>query len=820
MLLSPQFAIANDDMSMNLICQHVTNKVTKQYGNHISSSEKKKSHAAEFISVPSTGDLSTSSCESSSLASSSVSESKSTFSDRAAARILKGKKQKIEPFSIPIADEKDARPPGEMLAANFISFLQQISHVTGIALPIDENPFLQSVVNLTTKKHKLSRERKSMQELVFDSEEKIARIFIFLMETCHSNCHEESLTSIIENADDDEENNTAKVTHQSPLEWKETLSGNTAALQARMASGSQTLRRSNKRKPIAALKNSDNKDSSHQMTNFNLIVPKTNPSPFETAVWNDPSIILSILSFLGNPVSVCVVKRINVFCNRLVSENEHVLMRDAVRLGGMNKFVRPSFWLWVTMERCAPEAPIPLPPSRRGHHDPSFSFNSEDNNQKRELSFNELKGIGASGKWQQVIERDVLRAFGNMPPHKTGAKYRQDSIVRALVSFGKEEIMRNSRSYQAMDKLPEDYEARHFKLSSRLDRRNDGGSYDSSEAPTDTVSDWGGISPVGSMVSEEPSAATTDDAPAVEEEMEYVEVRPKVSLKLPTQPSKSDVCDPVLSGNALTNEMKVDLQNKLRSILHALAAQHEGLGYCQGMDYVVAHLLRVLQDTILLRVVQGSMPMLDSIDVSAIDDWKALPAEKLRAKMSEINTDKMVVDEVVFRVMDTLFTTYNLQHMYWPELRCLKTCCRVFESLIKQKLPVLADHFEHHDLNVGLFALGWFQTLFLYLPSMPSATVCHMWDIWLVERSFKIFFRVGTAILFLSQPTLLNHDLEGMMTYLNTFPDATLLRRDILIPCALQIKITNSMLVEIEKDVTHFGKSTEVSSTEQYTSRY
>lgn len=40
------------------------------------------------------------------------------------------------------------------------------------------------------------------------------------------------------------------------------------------------------------------------------------------------------------------------------------------------------------------------------------------------------------------------------------------------------------------------------------------------------------------------------------------------------------------------------------------------------------------------------------------------------------------------------------------------------------------------------------------------------------------------------------------MTYLNTFPDATLLRRDILIPCALQIKITNRMLVEIEIEVT------------------
>ena len=131
----------------------------------------------------------------------------------------------------------------------------------------------------------------------------------------------------------------------------------------------------------------------------------------------------------------------------------------------------------------------------------------------------------------------------------------------------------------------------------------------------------------------------------------------------------------------------------------------------------------------------------------------------------------------------------------------LETCCRVFEKIIQIKLPVLADHFEHHELNVGLFALGWFQTLFLYLPSMPSATVCHMWDIWLVERSFKIFFRVGTAILFLSQPILLNHELEGMMGYLNTFPDATLLSPDILIACSMQIKITNRMLMELEQEV-------------------
>jgi hypothetical protein len=359
-----------------------------------------------------------------------------------------------------------------------------------------------------------------------------------------------------------------------------------------------------------------------------------------------------------------------------------------------------------------------------------------------------------------------------------------------------------------MDKVPEGLETEHFKLSSRVDCRDDSSHGSSgSHTPTDTVSEWPAISPVGSLVSEEPSLSVVRfDDKSIQivssengEILETNEIQPQNNWNL--QSSNSQVSDPVLSCNALTNEMKIDLQNKLRTILHALAARHEGVGYCQGMDYIVAHLLRVLQDTILLRVVQQSMPIgQDNLE------WRSMSSDEknciLRARMSDINFKSAIVEEVVFDVMDTFFLTYNLQHMYWPELRCLKTCCRVFENVIRQKLPVLADHFEHHDMNIGLFALGWFQTLFLYLPSMPSATVCHIWDIWLVERSFKIFFRVGTAILFLSQPTLLNHDLEGMMTYLNTFPDATLLRRDILIPCALQIKITNRMLVEIEIEVT------------------
>jgi hypothetical protein len=299
------------------------------------------------------------------------------------------------------------------------------------------------------------------------------------------------------------------------------------------------------------------------------------------------------------------------------------------------------------------------------------------------------------------------------------------------------------------------------------------------------VSDWGGVSPSGSFGTMSFSSSRSDKPPQQTKKKDCRRQRADDEL--------------ALTGNVLTDETKELLQGKLSFILHALSAAHSEIGYCQGMDYVVAHLLRLLQETVSWQAARGTLPSCIK-SVPTASELSEMDPDEIADYLSRIDRS-LVLEETCFRMMDILLTNYNLGHFYWPELRCLKTSCLVFEKLIQVKLPVLADHFDHHELNVGLFALGWFQTLFLYLPSMPTATVCHMWDIWIVERSFKIFFRVATAILFLSQPILLNHELEGMMSYLNTFPDATLLSPDILIACALQIKVTNRMLMDLEQQV-------------------
>jgi hypothetical protein len=491
------------------------------------------------------------------------------------------------------------------------------------------------------------------------------------------------------------------------------------------------------------------------------VCPLEHPAPFEVAIDRAPQILSSVLSFLGDPVAVCRVKMTSKACFQYVDENEHRLMRNAVRLGGMPMNVRPSFWLWVTLEKTAHLSVGSNPATTR--------FCPEGDTHGLE----NLVRTGREGKWHHVIERDVARAFGNLPPHKTGARLRADSIVRALVTWGRNRVMKRGLRGSGLPPPP-----------------SGGNSIDSEEmslAPTDTVSDWGGVTPAGSFT----SSLSGGEARNSKTSAKHRHTR--------RRSAKSSNGELALSGNALTEEMKSSLQDKLSFILHALSSAHTDVGYCQGMDYVVAHLLRILQDTVRWNAATGRLPSVIGSAPEKFFGPNMSPEQRLEV-YAEIDRS-LVVEEACFRVMDSFFTVYNLRHFYWPELRCLKTCCLVFEKLIKIKLPVLADHFEHHELNVGLFALGWFQTLFLYLPSMPSATVCHMWDIWMVERSFKIFFRVGTAILFLSQPILLNHELEGMMSYLNTFPDATLLSPDILIACALQIKVTNRLLMELERDV-------------------
>eukprot|EP00903_Cladosiphon_okamuranus_P009068 g8669.t1 len=202
---------------------------------------------------------------------------------------------------------------------------------------------------------------------------------------------------------------------------------------------------------------------------------------------------------------------------------------------------------------------------------------------------------------------------------------------------------------------------------------------------------------------------------------------------------------------------------QLTDALRALAIAFGDVGYCQGLDYVVAHLIKCLGTD--AHVGFGSDP------------------------------------ERVFKVILGLFRDYGLEHIYSENLEALQLMLGVLDHLIETRLPCLHRHFRDQDVDVAFFAVGWFQTLFLYNSRMPSDTIMWLWDNWVTERSYKVFFRAALAILKLSEPMLLQLDLESIMTYLSRFPQGGewVLEKENLVPAALSIKITDAILREAQR---------------------
>merc|ERR1719506_1079471 len=93
-----------------------------------------------------------------------------------------------------------------------------------------------------------------------------------------------------------------------------------------------------------------------------------------------------------------------------------------------------------------------------------------------------------------------------------------------------------------------------------------------------------------------------------------------------------------------------------------------------------------------------------------------------------------------------------------------------FDIQIRRHLNVLADHLDREDLSTQTFSLGWFQTLFLTVPSIPFTTVSRIWDVYITTGSYSIFYQCGLAILAGSQALLLNMDMEEMMVFFGEMP--------------------------------------------------
>eukprot|EP01094_Clydonella_sp_ATCC50884_P016233 TRINITY_DN2699_c0_g1_i3.p1 TRINITY_DN2699_c0_g1~~TRINITY_DN2699_c0_g1_i3.p1 ORF type:complete len:373 (+),score=69.99 TRINITY_DN2699_c0_g1_i3:199-1317(+) len=141
-------------------------------------------------------------------------------------------------------------------------------------------------------------------------------------------------------------------------------------------------------------------------------------------------------------------------------------------------------------------------------------------------------------------------------------------------------------------------------------------------------------------------------------------------------------------------------QRDLLQILRAYSAFDKSTGYCQGMNFIAAHLYIVLGDA------ESAFWAL----VQVMKDIKGLFTEGL--------------------------SMYNM-------------CLDIFENLCHKHLPNIAGHFERERAMTVMIAGPWVNTFFTG-SNFPNESVHRIWDLYLYFGP-EIIFRVGLALLKLSE---------------------------------------------------------------------
>jgi len=182
---------------------------------------------------------------------------------------------------------------------------------------------------------------------------------------------------------------------------------------------------------------------------------------------------------------------------------------------------------------------------------------------------------------------------------------------------------------------------------------------------------------------------------------------------------------------------------RMRRVLLAYSLRNRSVGYCQSMNFLVAVLLLHMEEQMAF--------------------W-ALAA---------------IVEDLV-------------PGRYTEQMVGMHVDQKVFESLVKARLPKLFNHFVELSFPLEFVTYQWF--LCLFVNSLPLDTTLRIWDCFLHEGS-KALFRAGLAILMILQKQILSA---------NTFQDV----HDCLTLDGnprMRLEITGDNVMKVAYDSIWFG---------------
>ncbi|XP_044294732.1 TBC1 domain family member 2B isoform X2 [Varanus komodoensis] len=158
---------------------------------------------------------------------------------------------------------------------------------------------------------------------------------------------------------------------------------------------------------------------------------------------------------------------------------------------------------------------------------------------------------------------------------------------------------------------------------------------------------------------------------------------------------------------------------KLRNVLLAFSWRNPDIGYCQGLNRLVAIALLYLEQ------------------------------------------------EDAFWCLVTIVEAFMPRDYYTKTLLGSQVDQRVFKDLMAEKLPRLHAHFEQHRVDYSLITFNWF--LVLFVDSVVSDILFRIWDAFLYEGP-KVIFRFALALFKYKEEEILKlQDSMSIFKYLRYF---------------------------------------------------
>ncbi|XP_010485491.1 PREDICTED: ecotropic viral integration site 5 protein homolog [Camelina sativa] len=130
-----------------------------------------------------------------------------------------------------------------------------------------------------------------------------------------------------------------------------------------------------------------------------------------------------------------------------------------------------------------------------------------------------------------------------------------------------------------------------------------------------------------------------------------------------------------------------------------------------------------------------------------------------------------------------------MEGLYHAGLPLVQQYLFQLESLVKELIPKLGEHFTEEMINPSMYASQWFITVFSY--SFPFPLALRIWDVFLSE-GVKIVFKVGLALLKYCQDELVKLPFEKLIHALKQFPEDAM-NPDTLLPLAYSIKVSKRL---------------------------